>query len=216
VPGQFSTRRRDELLVLGAFLGPILTVIILRSVLYDGWRQLFFVYPAFLLLMLTGLQTVYAWLNTHLPQRLVAVLVTASLLIGMLPVAGWMLANHPYQNLYFNLLAGPDMQTAQQRFMLDYWGLAYRQGLEALLAQDKSAQVNIYMQTEAGERTIAILPPAQAARVHVVHKLADADYFIGNYYMLTEPYPFKHEIFSVSVGNARILSVFRLSPDEKT
>jgi hypothetical protein len=211
-----STRQRDELLVLAAFLGPILTVILLRSVLYDGWRQLFFVYPAFLLVMLTGLLTVLAWLDTHLSKRMVAVLATASLLIGMLPVAGWMLANHPYQNLYFNRLAGPDMRAVQQRFMLDYWGLSYRPGLEAILAQDSAAQVNIYMQTEAGERTIAILPPDQAARVHVVHKLSEADYFIGNYYMLTEPYPFKHELFSVSVGNAKILSVFRLSPDEKT
>jgi hypothetical protein len=124
--------------------------------------------------------------------------------------------SQPYQNVYFNRLAGADLQTAQQRFMLDYWGLAYRGGIEAVLETDSSAQVTIYMETTAGERAIAILAPDEARRVHVVHELSEADYFIGNYYLTTGDYPFKDEIFTIRVGNARILSVFRLSADEKS
>jgi hypothetical protein len=213
---RFSVERRDELLVVGALLGPLLAVIGLGSVLYDGWRQMLFIYPAFLLVMLKGMQAVHAWLVEHLPKRTAVVLGVGILAAGMLPVAAWMVANHPYQNVYFNALAGKDMITVQQRFMLDYWGLSYRQGIEALLAQDPAAKINVVMETEAGQRTLAILPPAEAARVHVVHDLKDADYFIGNYYLTTGAYPFKDEVFAVHVGNARILSVFRLSEDEKS
>jgi hypothetical protein len=48
-----------------------------------------------------------------------------------------------------------------------------------------------------------------------VRDLKDADYFIGNYYLTMEPYPFKNEVFAVRVGNTKILSVFRLNDDEK-
>jgi len=212
---KYFIEQRDELLVAGAFFGPLLTVIALGSVLYDGWRQMFFIYPPMLLVMLTGLQAIKAWLDTHLPKPISMTTTLAALAIGLLPVAAWMVSNHPYQNLYFNILAGQDMQLIQQRFMLDYWGLTYRQGEEALLAQDPAPEINVFMQTEAGERTLGILPPDLAARVHVVHKLADADYYIGNYHLLKEPYPFKTEVFAVQVGNAKVLSVFRLSEEEK-
>ena len=38
----------------GVFCGPISAVLLFHSVLYDGWRQLYFVYPAFLLLATKG------------------------------------------------------------------------------------------------------------------------------------------------------------------
>jgi hypothetical protein len=165
--------------------------------------------------MLKGMQTVGVWLRGHMSKRVAVVLGVGVLAAGMLPVAGWMVVNHPYQNVFFNRLAGEDMKTVQQRFMLDYWGLAYRQGIEAMLAQDSTAKINVFMETGAGQQTIAILPPDEAARVHVVRDLKDADYFIGNYYLTMEPYPFKNEVFAVRVGNTKILSVFRLNDDEK-
>ncbi|MFB0526328.1 MAG: hypothetical protein ACETVO_02505 [bacterium] len=38
---------------------PIVVVIGMRSVLYDAWRQMFFVYPAFLMLSLAGLASLF-------------------------------------------------------------------------------------------------------------------------------------------------------------
>ena len=47
---------RTDLLLLAWFFGPLLAVIVLRSVMYDGWRHLYFIYPALLLLAGRGLQ----------------------------------------------------------------------------------------------------------------------------------------------------------------
>jgi len=44
----------QDIVFLGLFFAPILAVMQFHSVLYDGWRQLYFVYPAFLLLATKG------------------------------------------------------------------------------------------------------------------------------------------------------------------
>lgn len=54
--------------------------------------------------------------------------------------AAWMWRAHPYQNVYFNDLAGKNLRT---RFELDYWGLANRRGLEHVLSVDKSPIVQV-------------------------------------------------------------------------
>ena len=64
---------------------------------------------------------------------------------------------HPYQNVYFNRLAGKDMQMIKQRFDLDYWGLAYREGLAYILSVDDRETIPVYADTPAGVRSAAIL-----------------------------------------------------------
>jgi hypothetical protein len=43
-----------EFMFFGLFCAPISAVVLFHSTLYDGWRQLYFVYPAFLLLATKG------------------------------------------------------------------------------------------------------------------------------------------------------------------
>ena len=44
----------QDIVFLALFFAPIITVILLHSTLYDGWRHLYFVYPAFLLVSTKG------------------------------------------------------------------------------------------------------------------------------------------------------------------
>jgi hypothetical protein len=210
----FSIQRRNALLILAAFFGPLAAVIVLRSALYDAWRQMFFIYPAFLWIGLFGVEWGGALLTRHLPQRAATLLSVGMLAVGVLPVVGWMMAHHPYENVYFNRLAGADEKSIRQNFMMDYWGLSYRKGLEYILQVDADAVIPVFAETDAGERNIAILPLQEGLRIHIVHDLSQAKYFIGNYYRQPEAYPFKDEIYTVWDGNARLLSVFRLIPEK--
>jgi hypothetical protein len=212
---EISPDQRDEVLVLLAFLLPLLTVILIQSVLYDAWRQMFFIYPPLLLISIKGLHWIWLQLKTRLSQPLSFGLGIAALLIGLLSTGLWMINNHPYQNVYFNRLAGKDMQTVQQNYMMDYWGLAYREGIEAILAVDDADHIDMLVETGAGKSAQQILPLEESNRIHAVATVAEADYFIGNYYMLSKPYPFKDELYAVKIGNAKILSVYRLSEEEK-
>jgi hypothetical protein len=215
--GQFAAPGfRDDLVILSAVFAPLLAVILLRATLYDGWRQMFFIYAPMLLLAAAGMRAAGRFLQQRLPAGAFKLAAAALLVLTFVPPAVWMAANHPYQNVYFNRLAGTDMAAVQQRFPLDYWGLAYREGLEYLLHADPSDRLNVYVETVAGQRNAAIFPTDQETRLHFVSTLAEADYFIGNYYNGAQAYPFRDEIFNVSLGNARILSVYRLAEEEKT
>jgi hypothetical protein len=212
---------RTEMILLGALFLPLLAVILLKSTLYDDWRQMFFIYPPLLLVALRGVDGLQKFLTGPLSQRAnlprwsTAAVLALLMVIGIASPARWMVKNHPYQNVYFNRLAGPDLRTAQSRFPLDYWGLAYREGLNYLLKKDPAGQIHLYSETVPGLRTAAIFSTQDGDRLKFAPDLSQATYFVGNYYNTSEAYPFKNEIYSVKVGDTKILSVFLLSEEEK-
>jgi len=79
-----------------------------------------------------------------------------------LPVVG-MVRLHPYEYTYFNLQAG-GARGAQNNYMLDYWGLAFKQGALALRA--RLAQT--HARAPGGRRwVVAVCGPQSAARVEL-------------------------------------------------
>jgi hypothetical protein len=206
---------RDELLLLSAFFLPLLIVIVLGSSFYNGWRQMFFIYAPFLVIAVKGMETVIHLIQGKFPGWRSRLILTGILGFGLLPVGGWMIANHPYQYLYFNRLAGPDYKTVQQRFDMDYWELNYKEGLAYILENDPSDQITVFGQTSGGQRNLALFPTHQARRIVFVDRIEDAVYYLANYARPGETYPFQNEVFSAQVGNAKVLSVFLLSAEEK-
>ncbi len=131
-------RELQDLLVLFLLCAPILAVIILQSVLYNGWRHLYFVYPALIWMMVHGWLLVWRLAADRRPARW---LLIASLAVTLVWNVQWMVRAHPLQNVYFNLLAGSG--DLRHRFELDYWGLANRQALEFILAYDASDRIAV-------------------------------------------------------------------------
>ena len=128
----------QDLLFLGLFLGPPLAVIIFHSVVYNGWRHMYFIYPAFLLVSIRGLMCLWNLTNTKLMARRILIL----LVVGSLGFTSyWMVRWHPYQYLYFNVLAGP----FAERFDVDYWAVAYRPVLDKIVGQDRQSSYSIYV-----------------------------------------------------------------------
>jgi len=131
----------QDAIFLGLFATPILAVILLRSVLYDGWRQLYFIYPAFLLVAIGGWISLWGKNLAWTIRKSVLAVITA---ISMVYTAAWMWRAHPFQNVYFNTLAWTDLRS---QYELDYWGLANRKALEYILNNDKSEVV--YVQADS-------------------------------------------------------------------
>ncbi|HUC51553.1 MAG TPA: glycosyltransferase family 39 protein [Xanthobacteraceae bacterium] len=124
--------------VLAATL-PILIAVATRPVVYNGIRHIDFVMPPFA--VLGGLAA--AWIA----QRLQAVGKTAliagslALLAGLVSPIVDMVRVHPYEYADYNHLAG-GVQGARRNFMLDYWGLSFKQAsqkLAAYIRADRSA-----------------------------------------------------------------------------
>lgn len=201
----------QDLFFAGLLLLPLLAVIGLHSVLYDGWRHLYFVYPALLLVALRGWVLVWQWLCAgRLRYAPMALLVGTGLAMGTTTYQ--MVKAHPNQQVYFNYLAGPNVATAYE---LDYWGLSFRQGLEYVAAHD--ARPHIIIMTNAEVTPVArlnllMLPAVDRQRLHFTKSEREANYFISNYRWHPGPYSYPNEVHRVMSNGLRILSVFKLHP----
>jgi hypothetical protein len=196
----------QDVLFLTLAVAPVLAVIVLRSVIYDGWRQLYFIYPSLLLVALSGWQLAWQWRPTFLPAKRWSNLVLLLTGLSMAYIGFRMVRAHPYQNVYFNALAGKDIE---HRFEVDYWGLSYRQGLEYILATDKRPRIKVIEPTWQGlELSVLMLPPAERARISIAPTEAEAEYFITNYRWHPQPYSEGFEIKKLEADGLRLCSIF--------
>ena len=144
---------RFRVMLLGCFVMPIVAVIALQSNIYNGWRQMYFLWTPFCLLAAVGLCTITnihmegdIWnIGALLPDRIRAgyrlymarwALAYGIAGIGLLTTLTAMAALHPHQQVYFNALVDAKTPGALgERYDMDYWLLAERQLLERLLAR---------------------------------------------------------------------------------
>lgn len=208
-----SNRINVWLYVLGWLFLPVLAVILLRTTLYDGWRHLFFIYPAMCLISVWGLQQTAAFISRRVPGHFKTWLFGAILLAGVLEPVVFMAANHPFENVYFNRLAG-DPAELRQKYELDYWGLSYKQALDYILEHDPTPEIKVYLANSPGRSYIRLmLPDAIARRFKVVGSVEQADYFVSNYRGHPQNYGFTDKYYAISVRGAEIMVVFKLDQD---
>ena len=127
----------------------------------------------------------------------------------------FMIKYHPHQHIYANILAGKDMSMAKVNFALDYWGLSYRKALEYILKNDKSAIIKIYVANLPGKNNAGILPLNDRNRLVYVENPDEAGYFLSNYRMHKEAYPYKDEYYSLKIGETRYMVVYKLTGKER-
>jgi hypothetical protein len=204
-----SNGERQDCVNLAVFFLPIIAVIFLHAVLYDGWRHLYFVYPAFLSISVKGLvslnESIGSWVGRdwRIPVRggLLAALGFSFATTGY-----FMVKYHPHQQVYFNILAGRNVRGS---FELDYWGLSYRQGLEYVLRNDSASVINVNTANFPGRLNAKILKREERERLRFV-PLKDATYFLGDFRHHPQDYPLGGEFYSINVNRARILAVRKM------
>jgi hypothetical protein len=206
-------RTRFALIALLWFFVPLATAIALRSVLYDSWRHMFFIYPGFVILAVSGLLWLVQLVRRCVSSRArVGLFVLMALIVayGVGDTLRFIVKNHPHENVYFNRLAGKTMSEVKQRFELDYWGLSYRQALEYILTNDHADTIAVLVSNSPGRANAMILPSSQRDRLMYVSDESDATYFMSNYRTHPREYDYTDEFFFIKVGGARIMVVYTL------
>jgi hypothetical protein len=190
---------------------PVAAIYKYHSVLYDGWRHVFFIYPPILLIGVLGLRTVYQWLVKAIPARLAVNIFSAlALAAGLAEPVAFMAQNHPFENVYFNVFAG-DFSTLRSRFEMDYWGLSYKQGIDYILATDARPTIKIAVANKPGEFYIdGALTRAQQSRLVLETDPRSADYFVTDFRWHPQDYPGLNEVYSIQVRGATILAVYKV------
>jgi Dolichyl-phosphate-mannose-protein mannosyltransferase len=207
-PELAANRRALFLLVALAALLPLVLTIALRPAMYNGIRHFVLVLPP--LAVLGGLAG--SWLfHTLRRSRPLTVAAAAILLAGMaLPVAA-MVRLHPYQYTHFNWLSG-GVAHARDRYMIDYWGLAFKQASQGLLA--KLAERG---ETKpAGRRwKIAVCGPHRSPQVELGPDFetswdpsgADFAMMLGEFYCARFDAPLLVDIARGGAGYARVYDI---------
>jgi len=130
---EVSARRKTILLMLTlAAILPLAIAMMKRPALYNGIRHFVFVIPPMTVLAGTAFAWGMDWLGEH--RRIWQPAAVAVFSFGLLLTLGEMIRLHPYQYAYFNHIAGT-VRGADDRYMLDYWGLALKQASDGLHEQ---------------------------------------------------------------------------------
>ncbi|MEN3347385.1 MAG: hypothetical protein V7632_1020 [Bradyrhizobium sp.] len=119
------------MLTLAAML-PLVIAMVKRPALYNGIRHFIFVIPPMAVLAGAAFARGMDWLGEH--RRAWQPAAVAVFAFGLLLPFSEMIRLHPYQYTHFNHIAGT-VRTADNYFMLDYWGLALKQASDGLREQ---------------------------------------------------------------------------------
>jgi hypothetical protein len=131
--GNVDARRKTILLMLMlAAMLPLVIAMVKRPALYNGIRHFIFVIPAMAVLAGVALAWVMGWIGQT--RRAWQPVALAVFVFGLMLPLGEMIRLHPYQYTHFNHIAGT-VRTADNLFMLDYWGLALKQASDGLREQ---------------------------------------------------------------------------------
>jgi len=128
--GDVPARRKSILLMLTlAATLPLLIAMVKRPALYNGIRHFVFVIPPMTVLAGVAFERALSWFGES--RRSWQPVVVAVFGFGLLLPLAEMIRLHPYEYTHFNHIAGT-VREADDRFMLDYWGLALKQASDGL------------------------------------------------------------------------------------
>ena len=133
VRGEADPKKSASLMLLvTAALLPIALTVVMRPVMYNGIRHFVFVTPPFA--VLGGIAAAYGYRQLQAYRERFALAAAGAFALLIAWTAVDLVRIHPYEYALFNHVAG-GVRGAAQRYMTDYWGLAFKETSEALLDQ---------------------------------------------------------------------------------
>ena len=168
IVGTFMSLSRDSvparrktimlMLTMAATL-PLVIAMVKRPALYNGIRHFVFVIPPMAVLAGVAFGRGMNWLKDN--RRSWQPAAVAAFAFGLLLPLSEMIRLHPYQYTHFNFIAGT-VRDADSRFMLDYWGLAFKQASDGLRDQLVERQE---VPPEGRKWKVAVCGPQRPAQV---------------------------------------------------
>ena len=179
---------RFRILLLGCVVMPVAVAIILQSNIYNGWRQMYFIWGPFCLLAAVGLHHIAninmdgdIWkVGARLPVwvrggGLMRALAYGAVGVGLITTLTAMSTLHPHQQVYFNALVDTETPGAlAERYDMDYGRLARRQLLERLLARYPDEILRVWPEPYS----MRILPESDRERI-VIADVREADFYLN-------------------------------------
>ena len=196
------------LLTAALFFAPLFATFLIKGLIYDTWRHLYFTFPLLIILALYGAKKIFEMFESKARYGVLVFLFGALIFQG-----GWMIKNHPYQDVYFNIVG---TQLAD-KFTRDYYGMSTHQALIWLLEnapRNKPISVMYYPYLGHAGVALSMFSYQDKMRFRVEQNIENADYVISNFAVTAgnDLYfnGFK-EIHAVWIDGYKILTVLKRS-----
>jgi hypothetical protein len=211
---QRPQRRAALLIVVLAALFPVVLTVALRPAMYNGIRHFLFIVPP--MAVLAGFAGGFIVRRLGRWQPIGGVAAAALIVAACVPPVIAMARLHPYEYVYFNTAAG-GVRAARDRYMIDYWGLSFKQATEAL--REKLAGIPAPPGRRWHVATCGPHPPAKigltdAIQVDWTPRGADFALMLGEYYCRRLNAPVLVDIIRDGVSFARVYDIRGLTVDE--
>src|SRR6516164_2176352 len=202
-------KRATILIVVLAATAPVVIACLTRPAMYNGIRHFVFLAPPFA--VLAGAAGAWVIARSVSASRTAAAIAAAIIAGGILLPIVDMVRLHPYEYTHFNKIAG-GVRAADELYMLDYWGLAFKQaadGLREKLAERQEAP------TARARWRIAVCGPQRPAQTELgtdfvtTGNPAGADFamMLGEFYCLKLNAPILVEVERDGVIFARVYDI---------
>ena len=198
---------RDLYLAGACALLPIAAVIVEKSTLYTDNRQMYFCYPPLLLISLYGFVKLVEFLKKRFLRWQLWVGVV--LVLGLAYPVYFMVRYHPYENFYYNFLAGSKMSDIKQRFTLDSWMITSKDALEYILKTDPTKYITVKF-IDGTPRGVFLLSKADQARL-IINQEDQPMYIVDGYrYYPTEKVTGGSIYYSFKIGDTDIMTIYKM------
>jgi hypothetical protein len=206
--------KSQDLTYLVVFLGPVVAAAAMNSVMYNGWRHFYFIYPAIVLIIINGINV--ASRSTYF-TRASKPLVICILIFTFLIMALNLINYYPLQYVYFNKFAGTNLE---KKYPMDYASLSVIKGFEYL---DQHEHKQLIKVSACGPlkitlpKTLLILPQNKKSRFQIVDDPNEADYIFCDYQFFSpldsnifyKNIGLYESIFDLRLGEGLLLSIFK-------
>jgi hypothetical protein len=205
-------------------LVPICAIIAVHAVLYDGWRQIYFVYGGGALVALSGLsalanasasilffiKTKIQGVSSNIDFKIKSqyFLSIFSLAVLVAHTAYLVYSHYPYTNVYFN----STVTDPPHQYEVDYWATGTADACAYIAAHDTSDSIQIDGTHHFVANMMHILPANTRKRLH--HNPDKPNYYITQYRWAPYNMPPDNtydaqEVYSIKIANMKITSVYK-------
>ncbi|MGP0094453.1 MAG: ArnT family glycosyltransferase [Xanthobacteraceae bacterium] len=212
-PAPAPARRAAFLLVALAAMVPFVFAFVTHPAFYNGIRHFVFLVPPFA--VLAGVAA--AWLGTRIQELgpAPALIAACVFVAGLALPINDMVRLHPYEYTYFNTLSG-GVRHARGRYMVDYWGLSFKEVLEDFHAKLEELHESPPLDRRWKVAVCGPHPPADialGAKFEVTWESKGADFalMLGEFYCVKLDAPVLAEVRREGVIYARVYDLRGLS-----
>jgi len=167
-----GNKERMDIIVFFIFFITLFLVIELNSTLYNGWRQLYFIYPCLIFLSVRGLELI----SKKFTSRNTIIFISPFLIFTCL----WMVTNHPFQFVYFNKFAGNNIMN---NFELDYSGTSNRSALSYIAKNDSRNEINLHIfSISPYQWSLLMIEAEDRKRFKFTKNIDEANFIVTNHF----------------------------------